>query len=60
MLTGPNGLKYDIQFDDETGDVILKLPHSNGRMTELRFDNVRDVLEFIGQKKQTNRLVSGS
>jgi hypothetical protein len=55
MLTGPNGVKYNIRFEDETGQVVLILPNRSGRNTELRFNNVRDVLDFIGQKSIQER-----
>jgi hypothetical protein len=55
MLTGPNGVKYNIRFEDETSDVILILPNHSGKNTELRFNSVRDVLDFIGQKSIAQR-----
>lgn len=54
MMTGPNGLRYNIEFNDETNRVVLILPYGN-RESRLEFENVRDVLEFIGKPIETRR-----
>ena len=54
MMVAPNGLKYNIEFNDETQRVVLVLPHGKS-VTRLEFDNVREVLEFIGQPMRVQK-----
>ena len=55
MLTGPNGIKYNIEFSDEEQCVYLILPHyHNDSESRIRFDSAKEAIEFLGRKSLYN------